>query len=64
MKEIEVTQLTEEQFNHELKVQKYIKLLLPRAQELFTAEQEAIESFPQDSQAILDAVFHIQSGCM
>lgn len=64
MKEIEVTQLTEEQFNHELKVQKYIKLLLPRAQELCTAEQEAIESFPQDSQAILDAVFQIQSGCM
>lgn len=64
MKEIEVIQPTEEQFNHELKVQKYIKLLLPRIQELFTAEQEAIETFPQDSQAILDAVSKIRSWYM
>lgn len=64
MKEIEVIQLTEEQFNHELKVQKYIELLLPRTQELHIAEQEVIESFPQDSQAILDAIFQLQSGCI
>lgn len=62
MRQVETILVTEEQLNHELKVQEYITLLMSE-EDLDVAERAALEANPQDEQAILDAVFQIHSGC-
>ncbi len=47
--------------DYRLKVSKYENLLYPRLQELGTAVQELIDSYPEDKKAILDAEYILRN---